>query len=59
MDLAGNEPAGCRVPGSFGNELEAAVLQYQRDHVLTADGIARRLPSQGIASLDTVANRWL
>ena len=42
MDLAGNEPAGGRVPGSFGNELEAAVLQYQRDHVLTADGIARR-----------------
>lgn len=42
MDLAGNEPAGCRVPGSFGNGLEVAVLQYQRDHVLTAKGIARR-----------------
>lgn len=38
--LQGYNPNGVECPGSFGAGLEAAVRQYQRDHELTADGIA-------------------
>ena len=40
--LKGYNPGGVENPGQFGNGLKAAVTQYQRDHGLTADGVAGR-----------------
>ena len=40
--LKGYNPGGVENPGQFGSGLEAAVKQYQRDHGLTADGVAGR-----------------
>ena len=40
--LKGYNPNGVECPGQFGSGLKAAVTQYQRDHGLTADGVAGR-----------------
>src|SRR5699024_780058 len=40
--LKGYNPGGVECPGQFGSGLKAAVTQYQRDHGLTADGVAGR-----------------
>ena len=40
--LKGYNPSGVENPGQFGSGLESAVKQYQRDHGLTADGVAGR-----------------
>lgn len=40
--LKGYNPGGVENPGQFGSGLESAVKQYQRDHGLTADGVAGR-----------------
>lgn len=40
--LKGYNPGGVECPGQYGSGLKAAVTQYQRDHGLTADGIAGR-----------------
>lgn len=40
--LKGYNPGGVENPGQFGSGLKAAVTQYQRDHGLTADGVAGR-----------------
>ena len=40
--LKGYNPGGVECPGQYGSGLKAAVTQYQRDHGLTADGVAGR-----------------
>lgn len=40
--LKGYNPGGVENPGQFGSGLKEAVTQYQRDHGLTADGVAGR-----------------
>ena len=40
--LKGYSVGGVENPGQFGSGLKAAVTQYQRDHGLTADGVAGR-----------------
>lgn len=40
--LKGYNPGGVENPGQFGSGLKAAVIQYQRNHGLTADGVAGR-----------------
>lgn len=40
--LKGYNPGGVECPGRYGSGLKAAVTKYQRDHGLTADGVAGR-----------------